>query len=50
MKNVHLWHKWVKIQRNFEMPDFVSLLNEPEFIEVTKTSAVACAGGACEIV
>jgi ribonucleoside-diphosphate reductase alpha chain len=49
MKNVHLWHKWVKIQRNFELPDFVSLLNEPEFIEVTKTSAVACAGGVCEI-
>ncbi len=50
MKDVHLWHKWVKIQRNFEMPDFVSLLREPEFIDVTRTSAVACAGGVCEIV
>jgi ribonucleoside-diphosphate reductase alpha chain len=49
MKNVHLWHKWVKIQRNFEMPDFVSLLREPEFVDVTTTSAVACAGGVCEI-
>lgn len=49
MKDVHLWHKWVKIQRHFRLPDFVTLLREPEFTDVTKTTAIACNGGMCEI-
>ncbi len=49
MKDVHLWHKWVKIKRNFKLVDFVSILKEPEFLDVTKTSAIACSGGVCEI-
>jgi len=49
MKNVHLWHKWVKIQRNFKLPDFVSILEEPEFTDIATTSAIACNGGSCEV-
>ena len=49
MKDVHLWHKWVKIKRNFELIDFVSLLKEPEYQDVSATAAIACAGGVCEI-
>ena len=49
MKDVHLWHKWVKIKRHFKLVDFVTLLNEPEYMEVSKTGAIACSGGVCEI-
>jgi hypothetical protein len=49
MKDVHLWHKWVKIKRNFKLVDFVTLLKVPEYQDVTETSAIACAGGVCEI-
>ncbi len=49
MKDVHLWHKWVKIRRNFELIDFVGLLTQPEYQDVSTTSAIACAGGSCEI-
>ena len=49
MKDVHLWHKWVKIKRNFELVDFVTLLRQPAYLEVTKTGAIACSGGVCEI-
>jgi ribonucleoside-diphosphate reductase alpha chain len=49
MKDVHLWHKWVKIKRHFKLVDFVSLLHQPEYLEITTTSAVACSGGVCEI-
>jgi ribonucleoside-diphosphate reductase alpha chain len=49
MKDVHLWHKWVKISRNFELIDFVQILTEPEYQDVSTTSAIACAGGSCEI-
>lgn len=49
MKDVHLWHKWVKIKRNFKLVDFVTLLKAPDYQDVTSTSAIACAGGACEI-
>jgi ribonucleoside-diphosphate reductase alpha chain len=49
MKDVHLWHKWVKIKRNFKLVDFVSLLKAPDYQDVTSTSAIACSGGVCEI-
>jgi ribonucleoside-diphosphate reductase alpha chain len=49
MKDVHLWHKWVKIKRDFKLVDFVTLLKAPDYQDVTSTSAVACAGGVCEI-
>jgi ribonucleoside-diphosphate reductase alpha chain len=49
MKDVHLWHKWVKIKRHFKLVDFVSILKEPEYMDVSKTGAIACSGGVCEI-
>ncbi|HZV70295.1 MAG TPA: hypothetical protein VFG10_12155 [Saprospiraceae bacterium] len=49
MKDVHLWHKWVKIKRHFKLVDFVTLLRQPEYMDVSKTSAIACSGGSCEI-
>lgn len=49
MKDVHLWHKWVKIKRDFRLVDFVTLLHAPEYQDVSTTAAIACAGGVCEI-
>jgi ribonucleoside-diphosphate reductase alpha chain len=49
MKDVHLWHKWVKIKRHFKLVDFVTLLQEPAYMDVNKTGAIACSGGVCEI-
>lgn len=49
MKDVHLWHKWVKIKRRFKLVDFVHLLKAPDYIDVSKTAAIACSGGVCEI-
>ncbi|HEX5111721.1 MAG TPA: hypothetical protein VFV79_02660, partial [Saprospiraceae bacterium] len=50
MKDVHLWHKWVKIKRHFELVDFTTLLREPEYMSIDATAAIACSGGSCEIV
>jgi hypothetical protein len=40
----------VKIKRDFKLVDFVTLLKAPDYQDVTNTSAIACAGGVCEIV
>lgn len=52
MKDVHLWHKWMKterIMRNISIEDVLCRI-KPEYLEVDQLGAVACSGGACEIV
>jgi ribonucleoside-diphosphate reductase alpha chain len=49
MKDVHLWHKWNLINRNFKVPDFTEILKKPVYSDIDKYSAVACSGGACEV-
>ncbi len=49
MKDVHLWHKWVKIKRRFRLLDFITLLREPQYADVSSTAAIACSGGVCEL-
>lgn len=50
MKDVHLWHKWKVISRNFQLVDFSDILKEPDFKDIDTYSAISCNGGACEIV
>lgn len=50
MKDVHLYHKWKVIERSFKMIDFGSILASPTYNSVNKYGAIACSGGACEIV
>jgi len=52
MKDVHLAHKWMKTSRSIANLDVTSILTKikPKYVEVNKFSAVACAGGSCEIV
>jgi ribonucleoside-diphosphate reductase alpha chain len=49
MKDVHLWHKWNVITRNFKLIDYPSILSKPNFTDINTLGAIACAGGACEI-
>jgi ribonucleoside-diphosphate reductase alpha chain len=51
MKDVHLFHKWMKTEkmmRNLNIEDILASII-PEYIEVDTIGSVACAGGSCEI-
>jgi ribonucleoside-triphosphate reductase len=49
LKDVHLLHKWVKIQQNMEPIDFVTQLETKKFTDVDTMGSAACLGGGCEI-
>lgn len=49
LKDVHLLHKWTKIQSNMKDIDFVNNLSEKVYIEIDTMGSAACVGGACEI-
>lgn len=50
LKDVHLFHKWCNIKRNFKsLPNFSELLPKPDYINIDELGAIACQGGACEI-
>lgn len=49
LKDVHLWHKWKKIERSFKIPDFTKILKEPNYTDIDTMGAQACSGGQCEI-
>lgn len=50
IKDVHLFHKWKNINRQFKEVDFSKILKKPEFKDIGNYSSMACSGGACEIV
>lgn len=49
LKDVHLWHKWVKINRNLKTFNFEEILVKPKYNDINEYAASACSGGACEI-
>lgn len=49
MKDVHLWHKWNKVNKGFKLIDFTEILTKPNYVDVDKIGAIACSGGQCEI-
>lgn len=50
MKDVHLWHKWQVISRNFKLINFSEILTKPSYEDINKYGAISCSGGSCEIV
>jgi len=50
LKDVHLFHKWEKINSNFKTVDFGKILGEPEYLDISSTAAIACHSGSCDIV
>jgi len=50
MKDVHLWHKWNTITRNFKLIDYGKILTQPNYINLNTMGAVSCSGtDGCEI-
>lgn len=50
LKDVNNYHKWIEINRDIQDVDWESLNMKPKYLEIDTTGAVACSGGACEIV
>lgn len=50
IKDVHLFHKWKTINRQFKEVDFSKILDKPEYKDVNEFASMSCAGGSCEIV
>jgi ribonucleoside-triphosphate reductase (thioredoxin) len=50
LKDVYLWHKWNKIKQNLHSIDWSNTGVQPQFTEINTTGALACSGGACELV
>jgi ribonucleoside-triphosphate reductase (thioredoxin) len=49
IKDVHLWHKWQNVNREFKKVDFQKILIKPTYNEISNYASVACSGGSCEI-
>ena len=49
LKDVHLFHKWVAVSREYKKIDFANIDFKPSFLDVASLGAVACSGGDCEI-
>lgn len=49
LKDIHLFHKWKTINRQFKEVDFNEILDEPQFKNISEYGALACSGGSCEI-
>lgn len=50
LKDIHLFHKWKTINRQFKEVDFSKILGKPEFKQVSDYASMACSGGSCELV
>ena len=49
LKDIHLFHKWETITRQFKEVDFGQILDKPQFKDIADYGAMSCSGGACEI-
>lgn len=49
LKDIHLFHKWKSINREFKEVDFTKILKKPEFKNIDTLGAIACQGGSCVI-
>ena len=49
LKDVHLFHKWETVTRQFKEVNFGEILNKPEYKDISDYAAQACSGGSCEI-
>lgn len=49
LKDIHLFHKWETINRDFKEVDFSKILDKPTYKDISDYGAQACSGGVCEI-
>lgn len=50
LKDIHNLHHWEALVNNIKPIDFKGVLTEPRYIDADTMGAMACSGGACEIV
>ena len=50
LKDVHLFHKWHTIKRQFKKVNFNKILTKPTYKDVDELGAMACSGNQCELV
>jgi len=49
LKDVHLFHKWETVTRQFKEVNFGEILDKPQYKDVSDFASMACSGGSCEI-
>lgn len=49
MKDIHLWHKWNTVSRNFKLIDYTKILTKPTYSDIDTMGMVACSGNQCEV-
>lgn len=49
LKDVHILHKWETINKQFKEVNLSTILDKPEYKDVSDYGATACSGGACSI-
>ena len=49
LKDVHLFHKWETVTRQFKEVNFGEILDKPQYKDISDYASMACAGGSCEI-
>lgn len=49
LKDVHLFHKWETVTRQFKEVNFGEILDKPQYKDISDFASMACSGGSCEI-
>ncbi len=49
LKDVHLFHKWETVNREFKNIDFTTLDMKPSYTNVSEMGGAACSAGGCEV-
>lgn len=49
LKDVHLFHKWKTVNREFKNIDFTTLDMKPSYTNVSEMGGSACSAGGCEV-
>jgi hypothetical protein len=49
LKDVHLFHKWETVTRQFKEVNFGEILDKPQYKDIGEYGSMACSGSSCEI-
>jgi len=49
LKDIHLFHKWETVTRQFKEVNFGEILDKPQYKDISDFASMACSGGSCEI-
>ncbi len=49
LKDVHLFHKWETVTRQFKEVNFGEILDKPQYKDISDYASMACSGASCDI-